>query len=339
MSETPIRTPSHRPALRDVARAAGVSEGAVSKVIRNAYGVSPAMRARVEQAIEELGYRPRIAARVMRGQSFTLGFETPHVGNDLHTLVIEGAAEQLDGSPYQLVIVPGLGRLSAKEILDALVDRQVDGIIAIASEVETEWIEKLARHTPVVILGRHDPSLAFDTITNDDVAGTDLVMDHLLGLGHTRIAHLTINPPNDLAPHVFRRDQYLKRMQQAGLEPILQYGAASERGALEATKDLLASPNPPTAIFAGHDSLAIGVLRATADAGLGPSELSVVGYDNIALASHPLVSLTTVDQSGTEAGHTAIRLLMERISGRTEPRHECFQPTLRIRRSSAPPTM
>jgi LacI family transcriptional regulator len=271
----------------------------------------------------------------MRGQSFTIGFETPQVGNGINTQVIDGAAEELDGSAYQLVIVPGLGRIPAQQILETLVDRQVDGIIAIASEVPAEWLEQLARHTPVVVLGRHDDSQMFDTIKNDDVAGTNLVMDHLLGLGHTRIAHLTIEPPTDHAPHVFRRDQYLRRMSDAGLEPLLHYTSVTERGAQEATDALLTSGNPPTAIFAGHDTLAIGVLRAVAAAGLDPSELSVVGYDDMELAGHPLVSLTTVDQHGTEAGRKAIRLLLERIGGRTQPTHECFTPELRIRRSSA----
>ncbi len=330
-----MQVPYRRPALRDVAEAAGVSRGAVSKVIRNAYGISPAMRKRVEDAIEELGYRPRTAARVMRGQSFTIGFETPQIGNGISTLVVDGAAEQLAGSAYQLVIVPGLGRITAQEILESLVDRQVDGIIAIASEVPTDWIERLAKHTPVVVLGRHDDSTAFDTIRNDDEAGTNLVMDHLLGLGHTRIAHLTIQPPTDQAPHVFRRDQYLRRMHDASLEPMLHYTTTTERGAQEATNALLSSTNPPTAIFAGHDTLAIGVLRAAAEAGLQPDHLSVVGYDDIEMASHPLVSLTTIDQHGTEAGRNAIRLLLERIGGRTQPKHECFTPELRIRRSSA----
>lgn len=336
MSENRVTKPGRRPALRDVARAAGVSEGAVSKVIRNAYGVSPAMRARVEAAIDQLGYRPRTAARVMRGQSFTIGFETPQVSNGVSTLIIDGAAQQLTGSAYQLVIVPGLGRIAAQDILESLVDRQVDGIIAIASEVPVAWLEGLAQHTPIVVLGRHEDSRAFDSISNDDVAGTDLVMDHLLALGHTRIAHVTIEPPTDRAPHVFRRNRYLLRMHGAGLEPTIRYVGPTERAAEEATAELLSSPRPPTAIFAGHDTLAIGVLRAVADAGLGPSEVSVVGYDDIEIAGHPLVSLTTVDQHGTEAGRQAIRLLLERINGRTAPRHERFTPELRARRSSAP---
>src|SRR5690349_16399965 len=141
MSEQAETTTNRRPSISDVALAAGVSKGAVSKVIRNAYGVSPAMRERVEAAIEQLGYRPRVAARVMRGASFTIGFEVPHLGNDFFTQVTEGATSKLAGSGYQLIIAPGLGYLSGSAVLDALVDRQVDGIIAIASDVEPAWLE------------------------------------------------------------------------------------------------------------------------------------------------------------------------------------------------------
>ncbi|WP_232549963.1 LacI family DNA-binding transcriptional regulator [Propioniciclava soli] len=337
MTQERTALPPRRPTMTDVANAAGVSKGAVSKVIRDAYGVSPAMRARVEKAIAQLGYRPRVAARVMRGQSFTIGLETPHLGQELQTLVVEGAAEQLAGSPYQLVIVPGLGRLSATEILESLVDRQVDGIIAIASDMPTEAIETLAQHTPMVVLGRHSRPQAFDTVVSDDAAGADLVMDHLLGLGHTRITHLTIDPPTAEAPHVFRRDRYVERMRAAGLRPVVEYAPSTERGAVAATSRLLGSDDPPTAIFAGHDAMALNVLRAAADLGLGASDLSVVGYDNIELAGHPLVSLTTVDHRGTDVGRVAISLLLERINGRTEARHECFSPALRVRRSTAAP--
>ncbi|MFZ1411555.1 MAG: LacI family DNA-binding transcriptional regulator, partial [Micropruina sp.] len=301
-----------------------------------AYGVSPAMRQRVEETIERLGYRPRTAARVMRGQSFTIGFETPNVSHGIHSLVIDGAADELAGSAYQLVVVPGLARIPAQQILEALVDRQVDGIIATASEVPASSIERLARHTPIVVLGRHDDSPAFDTIINDDVAGTDLVMDHLLELGHTRIAHLTIHPSTDQSPHFFRLNQYLARMIGAGLTPNVHYVEETDAGAYGVAAALLATTPRPTAIFAGHDSLAMGVLRASAEAGLDPSTLSVVGYDNIELAGHPLISLTTVDLQGAETGRLAIKLILERVNGRTEARHECFQPQLRIRRSSGP---
>jgi LacI family transcriptional regulator len=273
----------------------------------------------------------------MRGASFTIGFEIPHLGNDFFTQVMEGATARLAASRYQLIVAPGLGYLSGTSVLDALVDRQVDGIIAISSTVTVDWLEQLAKRIPLVVLGRHDRSGEYDSVTDDDFAGVDLVMDHLLGLGHQRIAHLTLRPPTDLAPHAIRLTAYRSRMEQAGCEPQVVYSQTSEQDAYEAARTLLEGSNRPTAVFAGHDTLAIGVLRAIAELGLDAEDVSVVGYDNINLAGHPLISLTTVDQFAFEMGAAAIELLMERIrDGRSNPRHHQFDPQLRIRNSSRP---
>lgn len=337
MSTQDSAVPVRRPSISDVALEAGVSKAAVSKVIRNAYGVSPAMRDRVESAIDRLAYRPRVAARVMRGASFTIGFEVPHLGNDFFTQVTEGAASKLVGSGYQLIIAPGLGLLSGSSVLEALVDRQVDGIIAISSDVEPAWLERLASHIPLVLLGRHDRSLGYDTVTDDDTAGAHMVMDHLLDRGHRRIAHLTIDPPTDLSPQALRLVAYRERMKQAGLEPQLAFTQVAEHDAYHTARLLLEQTSPPTAIFAGNDTLAIGVLRAVADLGWGPEDVAVVGYDDIDLAEHPLISLTSVDQFGLEMGSIAIDLLMQRIrDGRTEAVHHRCQPELRVRNSSGP---
>lgn len=326
-----------RPSISDVADQAGVSKAAVSKVIRNAYGVSPSMRDRVQSAIDSLGYRPRVAARAMRGASFTIGFEIPHLGNDFFHQVTQGAASWLAASKYQLIMAPGLGTLSGTTVLESLVDRQVDGIITISSEVAADWLEQLAAHVPVVVLGRHDESRHYDTVTDDDAAGADLVMDHLEGLGHRRIAHLTIRPPNAQSPQAVRLATYQARMKRSGTPSQVVYAQESERGAYEAARMLLAGHARPTAIFAGHDTLAMGVLRAVSDSGLTADEVSVVGYDNIDLAGHPLVSLTTVDQFGGEMGVAAVEALMERIrDDRESPRHIRFDPELRIRTSSRP---
>ncbi|HEY5842764.1 MAG TPA: LacI family DNA-binding transcriptional regulator [Mycobacterium sp.] len=335
MSEQVGPMAKKRPAISDVALEAGVSKAAVSKVIRNAYGVSPAMRQKVEEAIDRLAYRPRVAARVMRGASFTVGFEVPHLGNDFFTQVTEGAASTLAGSGYQMIIAPGLGYLSGTSVLDALVDRQVDGIIAISSDVDADWLERLAANVPVVLLGRHDQSQEYDTVTDDDVAGVDMVMDHLFQLGHQRIVHLTNRPPTDMAPQAFRLEAYRRRMDEAGLEPHVVFTPASEHDAYDTARTLLEAHDPATAIFAGNDTLAIGALRAIADLGRTADDVSVVGYDNIDLAAHPLISLTSVDQFGVQMGKTAIDLLMERIrDGRSDPKHHRIDPELRIRNSS-----
>lgn len=339
----PTAAASRRPSMDDVARAAGVSKAAVSKVIRNAYGVSPQMRENVEATIKKLGYRPRIAARAMRGSSFTIGFEIPNLGNEFFTQVMRGAVAGLEGSNYQLMIAPGLGLMSGGPVLENLVDRQVDGIVAISPEVAPEWLETLAAQVPIVLIGRHDHPKNYDTVTNDDDDGSRQVMDHLHELGHRHIAHVTTRMeerhPGARPPHSIRLDVYRQKMQGSGVSPIVTFCDASEAAAHHAALKLLHENQAISAIFAGNDTLAFGAQRAVAELGLSPEQVSVVGYDDVDMASHPLISLTTVSQLGEEIGRSAIELLMERIiDGRTEPRHRELHPRLKIRTSSGPPS-
>ncbi len=328
--------------IEDVARRAGVSRAAVSKVIRNAYGVSPAMRERVNAAIEALDYRPRVAARAMRGSSFTIGIELPHIGNPFFTKIVAGATAALTGTEYQLIIAPAdVDGEEGVRAIGALADRQVDGIIAISPLVAPEWLERLAARVPVVMLGRHDRSVAYDTVTGDDAEGTRLVMEHLLGLGHRRIAHLTrseeVTRPGSGNPHAIRLERYLAHMHDAGLDDcirVVRTGLDEESARLD-TRALL-DAETPTAIFVGNDELALGTLRALNDHGLSPAEVSVVGYDDVDIASYPAISLTTVNQSGEAMGERAVRLLLERIQGRTEPTHFSVEPTLKVRGSTQP---
>ncbi|MCM6763135.1 LacI family transcriptional regulator [Rathayibacter sp. ZW T2_19] len=327
--------------IQDVALRAGVSRAAVSKVIRNAYGVSPAMRERVAAAIDELGYRPSVAARAMRGASFTIGVEVPHLGNSFFNRIVTGAAAALDGTRYQLIVAPAQSDSGEGfRAIEALVDRQVDGLIAVSPMVEPSWLEKLSVRTPIVMLGRHDASVGYDTVTNDDVAGTDQVMDHLLALGHRRIAHLTVSEEIVRrvtgAPHAVRLARYEQRMREAGLETDVLYLSPSQDDAYARTLEVLRSPERPTALFAGNDALALDALWARADAGLGAERFSIVGYDDIEVAGHPGIALTTVDQSGEELGERAVQLLLGRLDGRTDPVHFEVDPVLRIRSSSAP---
>ena len=336
--------PRRRPSLADVAAHAGVSQGAVSKVIRNAYGVSASMQERVQRSIDDLGYRPRTGARGLRGQTFTIamGVTIPQLGNEFFTQVATGAARKLAGSGYQLIIGTSLGYKDDQDVLDALMDRQVDGIIAISLDVAPLWLERFARDAPVVLIGRHDQSKSYDTVTNDDLAGGGLAMRHLLELGHERIAYLTVwgiaDRPDSRPPHALRQEAYEHHMTSRGLQPQIIY-AISEQEAYESTLRLLDSDQPPTAVFAGNDALAIGTLRAISERGLSSHDVSVVGYDNIALAGHPLVSLTTIDQYGELIGETAVQLLLERIEkARTEPSHVQLDPTIVVRRSTSPAT-
>lgn len=328
--------------IEDVARAAGVSRAAVSKVIRDAYGVSDEMKAKVEAAIADLGYRPRVSARAMRGATYTLGIGIPTIRNPFFTKIISGTSMALEGTRYQLIIAPaGPNHDRGPQAMQVLADRQVDGILAVSTAVDPAWLENLAQHIPLVMLGRHDDSKNYDTLVNDDAEGARLAVQHLYDLGHRDIVHVTIDPvfENNLAtgPHSVRARGYEQTMADLGLADRARvvYLSSEEDGGREAALGLLAQSPRPTAFFAGHDEIALSVLTAVAELGLTASEISVVGYDDTEIAAHPLVSLTSINQSGTRMGEIAVRLLMERIAGRTEPVHEVIAPTLMARRSTA----
>lgn len=229
-------------------------------------------------------------------------------------------------TPYQMIIAP-LGRDQKSDVaINSLADRQVDGIVAISPRVDPSWLERIAKRTPVVMIGRHDRSDRYDTISGDDRSGGEQVMSHLVEQGHRRITHLTIHPSRPEPPwagqagdevHVIRTAVYRERMAALGLEPSVVHTMFDGSEAHEATRALLALPEPPTAIFAGNDTLAIGVLSAIAEAGLDERDVSVVGYDDIPIARHPLVSLSSA------------RLLLERLAGRTEAVQSQIEATLR----------
>lgn len=331
---------TRRVTITDVATEAGVSRAAVSKVLRDAYGVSPGMRANVQAAIDKLNYRPLVAARGMRMSTQTIGVTLPDTSNHFFYEVIRGALDTLQDTRYQLLIVPsGTDPSGNERAIEALYDRQVDGVIALSPTVDPEFIEKMAQIVPMIELGRHDRAENYDTLVGDDWLGSRLVLDHLRGLGHTRIAHLTqVEPvvnPTALTPPEIRRQVYEQYMRDNGIGDHVQVLLAryAEVDAYRATSQMLDSGPIPTAIFAGNDDAAFGVLHALADANL--SDIAVAGYDNSPLSGHPRLALTSVDQSGPRMGELAVQMLLERIDGREEPRHEVIAPTLVVRASSA----
>ncbi|WP_425826596.1 LacI family DNA-binding transcriptional regulator [Streptomyces fractus] len=333
---------ARRVTIQDVAREAGVSRSAVSKVLRDAYGISPQMRTKVTAAIERLGYRPQAGARAMRGRSYTIGVMLVALSHPFQPEIVEGITEELEPSPFQeILITGGITPERQQRSIEALMDRQVDGLIIVTPLMSTEWLEQLAQELPTVVIARHGGAHHFDTVVDDDHGGVRLIVDHLVGLGHERIVH-TGEPSGGLeAPfilsHTARRDGYIKAMKRHGLEPDVIETSYTEEGGHRAATEALARPVPPTAIFAGADVAALGVLRAAEEHGLRvPEDLTVTGYDNVAAATIGRVSLTTVDQSGHLTGTMSAKLLLERIEGRTRPVQYVVSPRLVPRGTSGP---
>lgn len=347
------RSAGRRVTIVDVAAHARVSTTAVSKVLRDAYGVSPAMRAKVRAAIDELGYRPQAAARAMRGRSYTVGVVLPDLRNPFFPDIIDGLTAHVAAEGYQVIIV-GCGAdttirargatAAESRAIDALVDRQVDGMLLVAPRQSKKQLEAVARLVPTVVLGPHERSAAYDTVFDEDDLGAELVVEHLIGLGHRRIAHIHHaddggRQSKDMLHHI-REATYRRVMGEHGLAGEIMVAATSytEEGGHEGTRELLSRDRPPTAIFAGADLAAFGALAAIREAGLRvPEDISVAGYDNTHLAALANISLTSVDQDGATMGRAAGRLLLERVGGRTTSVRFAVTPTLHPRGSTAPP--
>ena len=320
-----------------------MSLSAVSKVVNDGYGVSPQMRQRVTAAIEELGYRPHTGARAMRGRSFTIGVLLVELTSPFQLEVAQGIADELDATPFQDVIVAaGHSPGGQKRRIDALLDRQVDGLVLIAPWLEAATIERLGRTVPTVTVALHGSPSNFDTVVDDERLGARLMVDYLVAAGHRRILHTSMPPGVNEGTFVLsqtaRRRGFEQAMRRHGLEPDVIETWYSEDGGYRAALAAFERPTMPTAIFAGADIAAYGVLRAAEERGLRiPDDLTVVGYDNIYTSTINRIALTTVDQSGQLTGAAAIRLLMERIDGRTESQQFVVAPRLLVRATSGPP--
>ena len=338
--------PPRRITIVDVAAHAKVSTTAVSKVLRNAYGASPTMRAKVRQAIAELGYRPSAAARGMRGQTYTIGVVLPDIRNPFFHDVLDGLTARLGDTDYQVLLGPGGCNDEPAEarITEAMIDRSMDGLILIAPLSPRSRLDHVAGVVPTVIVGRHGHSAAYDTVVDDDTAGAALVVGHLADLGHRRIAHIEHHETDPARlvemPNAIRANGYRRAMRARDLADEIDVVSTSytHEGGYLGARQLLARRRRPTAIFAGADVVAMGVLEALAEAGLSvPGDISVAGYDNTTLAAYGPISLTSVDQAGREIGSNAARLLLERISNRHRPTAQVkLSPTLVVRRSTAP---
>src|SRR5690606_1501772 len=214
--KSPARTP--RMTIREVAEDAGVSVAAVSKVLRDAYGVSDALRAKVRLSMDKLGYRPLAAARGMRGQTYTLGLVLPDIRNPFFADILVGVNNALERTQYRSLMRTSQSSTSGElAIVEAMIDRQMDGIILIGATEDRANLDHIAARRPLVAVGHHDPaSAAFDTVNNNDQLGGLLVVRHLAAAGYQRIAMLSLQ--SGTSTILAERERgYRRGMMEAGL--------------------------------------------------------------------------------------------------------------------------
>ena len=325
--------------IREVAERAGASVTTVSHVINETRYVSDEVRQRVLEAMRALNYRPNALARSLRmGQTHTLGLILPDSANPFFAAVgraVEASAFQLG---YSVILGNTQGDPRREEqYIDVLSKKQVDGIIFVATGDQEASLNFLRSHAmPVVVVNRDVSALEVDLIYTDNFQGGALATQHLLSLGHRRIA--CIAGASDRTPGADRVDGYRHALEEAGLAydaSLVQAGDYQPASGLAVTQALLARPAPPTAIFAGNDLMAMGALRAAVEAGCRvPADLSVIGFDDIELARYTNPPLTTIAQDKAEIGAQAVRRLVDRIHSKSIPYQRSVLPTRLVLRES-----
>jgi DNA-binding LacI/PurR family transcriptional regulator len=305
-------SPSKKATIYDVAAEAGVSKSLVSLVLRGDSSVSEARREAVQKAIKKLNYRPsRNAQNLASNQSKTVGLIITEYENLSYVSVLSGLREVFDAADYRILITdlhtnPNLHG----DAVDALVSMDVEALVFI---VEPATLNTEGLTIPSIMIGERETSVkGADVVFSDDWVGTELVIEHLMKLGHKEIAHLS--GLGGIARN--RRASYVTLMKDRKLKPIV-FGESKETnqlGGYLSAKELLASKQPFTAIYAANDYIAAGAISALTEQNFRvPEDVSVVGYDNAPISREYALRLTTVDDMGVEIGRKAAKQLLKHI--------------------------
>jgi LacI family transcriptional regulator len=322
----------------DVARLAGVSVSTVSKVINDRYGVSSETYDKVMDIVSDLGYESSLVASSLRRQSTNvIGILVPEF-EPFSTELLKGISSAAEGTGYELLAYSGnlehnqVGweRRSLSRLAGTLIDGAV--IVAPTATVTDATI-------PVVAVDPHTGRTGPSTVEADNVGGARAATQHLIELGHRRIAH--VRGRTDLVSAQLREQGYREALEAAGIpfDPeLVRVGGYRAAETTDAARELLTLPERPTAVFSANDLSAIRVLEIARELGLRvPEDLSVVGFDNVPEAANAVPALTTVAQPLHQMGAEAVRLLLELLAGVTNEEHLLLPATLVVRASTAPP--
>jgi DNA-binding LacI/PurR family transcriptional regulator len=328
------------PTIRDVAERAGVSKSLVSLVLRGSDQVRPEKRDAVLRAVRELGYRPNAAARSLSEQrTRTVGVLLNDLRNPWFVDLLDGLNSLLHDNGLNMLLADArLNRRAGQDLAGPLMDLGVDGVVVVGTLPEPAALGAVVARVPVVVAGAREPvPPGVDLVAGDDEKGVRLVTEHLIGLGHRRIAHLA----GYGAVGELRRRAFEEVMREHGLAggALVEPGDMTEEGGHRAAVRLLGRRDRPTAVLAVNDTAAVGALSAAEGLGLRvPHDVSVTGYDNTGVSRLRHLWLTTVDQAGHEVGRRAARFLLDRFAGEGgEGRVHLAAPTLEIRGTTGPP--
>ncbi|SNT04141.1 transcriptional regulator, LacI family [Geodermatophilus pulveris] len=329
---------ARRPRLADVAAEAGVSPATVSLVLRGAPGPSSATRERVLDAAGRLGYRPdRAASLLARRRSRLIGV-LMDVRSTFHAQLVEDVHEAAEEYGYDLVLSTVTRSRDEGRAVETLLDSRCEALVLLGPEAPASRLSALDRQLPVVAVGRPVPSAGVDVVRVADDEGVAQAVDHLIDLGHCRIAHVD-GGPGVIAAGRRRGYQRAMRRHRLGRQVQVVEGDSGEASGARAARTLFASDAPPTAVVTYNDASAVGLLDALLRSGVDvPGRVSVVGYDDSPLSRLAHVDLTTVSQESRQLMRHAVAAVVERLDGgRTEHREVVVRPRLVVRGTTGPP--
>lgn len=329
--------------IKEVAALAGVSTTTVSHVINETRFVAEETRERVFAAMRELNYAPSLVARSLKvKETNSIGMLVTTSSNPFFAEVVRGVERYCFEQGYNLMLGNTEGQAeTALSYLKMMLRKRVDGLLIMCSEGQQEVFNQLdwLKSLPVVVMDWGLVSEDVDLIADNSFHGGYLATRHLIELGHTAIGCIT--GPHSRAPANQRQAGFELALQEAGLTvnpDWIQEGDFDCASGHQAMTRLLALPECPTALFVCNDMMAMGAISAAHQAGLViPRDLSIVGYDNVALAEFMSPPLTTVNQPKEELGRLAVTRLLARINGEAVADHLItVDPDLVIRQSCAP---
>jgi LacI family repressor for deo operon, udp, cdd, tsx, nupC, and nupG len=329
-----------RPTIYDVARLAGVSTATVSRALNDTGQIAPATRAAIDAAVAQLGYHPNTVARSLVTKSTqTIALLLPDITNPFYAALVGGIQQcALETGRTMLLCTTEGDPAREEQYLGLLRAKQVDGVLVDGLVLPPDRIARFVRDgLPIVCLDRDVDATSVPLVQVDNRLGARLATEHLLALGHRRIAHVAGAPELRISEQ--RIEGYRDAHHAVGIEPspgLLAVGSFTEEGGYEAARSLLESTEL-TAVFAANDLSAIGVLSAIVESGRRvPDDVSLVGFDDLRLSRFMTPPLTTVHQPAREIAERATQLLLDLANGRTvKQRLTLFEPELVVRGSTA----
>jgi LacI family transcriptional regulator len=327
--------------IKDVAARAGVSSMTVSRVINDSDRVSPETRARVDLAIEELGYVPsRLARGLIRRKTGTLALIVPDVANPFFTLIVRGAEDVARRAGYRMILCDTRADLTLeRDVIEEMIAHRVEGIvIAPVSDASRAHLRRVAKFgVPFVLVDRTVRGIQSDAIVGDNAGGARRLVEHLLALGHRRIAFIAED--DDVSTARDRHAGYTEALRAAGLpadDRLVVRTTVDPEGGLAGMERLLSLSEPPTAVFAVNNLVALGAIEAVRAAGREvPEDVALVCFDDIEYASRLYPFLTMMAQPAETLGSLGTQLLLERVEGRAriDSRLVVLRPQFVVRRS------